>query len=87
MDKIVNVCSGSCASCSKNSLLREELCRECYSKYKNWGPGGWKPAYAEILRKCKADKKFAYMLYSRLTSELAKAEFESSFGPFLIHQV
>ena len=79
---VVQLCAGSCASCNKRSLLHEELCRGCHEQYKDWGPGGWKAEYGPILRKCRSDKKFAFVLYTKLKNEFSRGKFSAAFGPF-----
>jgi hypothetical protein len=79
---IVRLDCGNCAACSTKALLREGLCRKCHVEFKDWGPGGWQSKYAPILQRCRENKMFALVLYSRLKNELARDKFAKSFGPF-----
>lgn len=76
-------CIGSCAACQRHSVLNEGLCKKCHVTYKDWGPGGWRPMYADILRRCRTDKAFAFMLYSRMSNAAAKDQFEGLVGPIV----
>lgn len=77
---ITRVCCGKCAACDTKALLHEGLCRSCHVKYKDWGPGGWKPEFAEILLRCRKNKAFAYVLYTKLKNTLRKQKFAAEFG-------
>lgn len=73
---------GNCVICDNRKLLTQGLCLVCYREYKDWGPGGWKEEFGEIIKRCRNNKKFAYMLYSSLKNVLAKEAFKERFGPF-----